>query len=223
MIATQPSATATAGVVFAQQPVIYIEDTYNNVRSNDTLTVTATRSAGAGTLLGTTNMAAVGGVATYTDLAHGWATNITIQFTSGALTAATSSDCAVSPGSLQPVAGAGAGPDQRAGHHDRHGRHGHRADRRDGLCGESAGGGRRVNLLTNVTDTVGITSSDATAVLPANAALVNGTNSFSVTLKDAGSQTVTATDLTTGSQTGTSSAITVNAARVCQTAVADAG
>ena len=54
------------------------------------------------------------------------------------------------------------------------------------------------NLITNVTDTVGITSSDATAVLPANAALVNGTNSFSVTLKDAGSQTVTASDITDG-------------------------
>ena len=68
--------------------------TYNNVRSNDTLVVTATRSAGAGTLLGTTNVAAVGGVATFTNLAHPVATNITIQFTSGALTAATSSsDC----------------------------------------------------------------------------------------------------------------------------------
>ena len=31
VIATQPSATATAGVPFAQQPVIYIEDTYNNI------------------------------------------------------------------------------------------------------------------------------------------------------------------------------------------------
>ena len=47
-----------------------------------------------------------------------------------------------------------------------------------------------------MTDTVGITSSDATAALPANAALVNGTNSFSVTLKDAGNWTVTASDLT---------------------------
>ena len=68
------------------------------------------------------------------------------------------------------------------------------------------------NLITNVTDTVAITSSDATAVLPASAALINGTNSFTVTLNDAGSRTVTATDSTTGSQTGTSSAITVNGA-----------
>ena len=68
------------------------------------------------------------------------------------------------------------------------------------------------NPVSTVTDTVGITSSDATAMLPANAALINGTNSFSVTLKDAGSQTVTANDLTDGTTTGTSSAVTVNAA-----------
>src|SRR4029077_3566934 len=41
VIATQPSATANAGTPFAQQPVIFIEDQFNNIRSNDTLTVTA--------------------------------------------------------------------------------------------------------------------------------------------------------------------------------------
>ena len=66
------------------------------------------------------------------------------------------------------------------------------------------------NLLNTVTDLVGITSSDATAILPANAALINGTNSFTVTLKDAGTQTVTASDITDGHTTGTSSAVTVN-------------
>ena len=85
VIATQPSATATATVPFAQQPVIFIEDQFNNIRSNDTLVVTATRSAGAGTLLGATNMTAVGGVVAYSNLAHGLATNITLAFTSGAL------------------------------------------------------------------------------------------------------------------------------------------
>jgi hypothetical protein len=99
VIATPPSSTATAGVPFTQQPVIYIEDTYNNIRSNDNaVVVTATRSAGAGILQGTTNVTAVGGVVTYTDLAHGWATNITIQFTSMGLTSATSGTIAVNPG-----------------------------------------------------------------------------------------------------------------------------
>ena len=61
------------------------------------------------------------------------------------------------------------------------------------------------NPINTVTDTADITSSDATAMLPADAALVNGTNSFSVTLKDAGSQTVTATDVTDGSKTAATS------------------
>src|SRR5439155_2794390 len=57
------------------------------------------------------------------------------------------------------------------------------------------------NSITNITDTVGITSSDLNAVLPANAPLVAGSRSFSVTLKSAGSRTVTATDLSDGSKT----------------------
>src|SRR6185295_18787105 len=66
--------------------------------------------------------------------------------------------------------------------------------------------------LVSSTDTAGITSSDANASLPANAALVAGTKTFSVTLKTAGSRTVTATDSTDGGKTAnTSPSITVNA------------
>src|SRR4029079_19189089 len=66
--------------------------------------------------------------------------------------------------------------------------------------------------LVSATDTAGITSSDANASLPANAALVAGTKTFSVTLRTAGSRTVTATDITDGSKTAnTSPSITVNA------------
>src|SRR5207248_4752091 len=69
------------------------------------------------------------------------------------------------------------------------------------------------NLVTNITDTAGITSSDANAILPANAALSAGTQSFSVTFKTAGSQTVTSSDVSDGSKTAnTTPAITVNAA-----------
>src|SRR2546430_505374 len=67
--------------------------------------------------------------------------------------------------------------------------------------------------LVSSTHTVGITSSDANAALPANAALVAGTRNFSVTLKTAGSWTVTATDITDGTKTAnTSPAIAINAA-----------
>ena len=211
VIATQPSSTATAGVAFAQQPVIWIEDTYTNLRTSDTLTVTATRNAGAGSLLGTTNIAAVGGVATYIDLAHTLPTNITIKFTSGSLTAATSSVVTVSAGPLSQLLVLLPGETYAPG----------AVTGKSGTpTAQTAGTPFTVkviavdlgfNTVTTVADTVAITSSDATAVLPANAALINGTNSFSVTLKDASSQTVTATDITTGSQTGTSSSVTVNA------------
>src|SRR5205085_668055 len=68
------------------------------------------------------------------------------------------------------------------------------------------------NVVTSVTDTVGITTTDANAGLPANTALVAGTRTLSVTNKTVGSWTVTATDITDGTKTAnTSPAIQVNA------------
>src|SRR5207247_5561373 len=56
-IATQPSATATAGAAFAQQPAVRIEDAFGNLISSDNSTVvTATRSAGTATLQGTASL-----------------------------------------------------------------------------------------------------------------------------------------------------------------------
>jgi hypothetical protein len=51
------------------------------------------------------------------------------------------------------------------------------------------------------TDTITITSSDTTATLPADAALVGGTATFSVTFNTAGTFTVTATDVTDATKT----------------------
>jgi hypothetical protein len=59
------------------------------------------------------------------------------------------------------------------------------------------------------------TSSDLQAALPANYTFTStdaGVHTFSVTLKTAGSQSITATDTTTSSITGTQSGITINAA-----------
>ena len=68
-IATQPSPTATAGVAFATQPVVYIEDQYGNLETSDNTTqVTAALHSGSGPLLGTTTVTASGGIATFTDL-----------------------------------------------------------------------------------------------------------------------------------------------------------
>jgi hypothetical protein len=57
--------------------------------------------------------------------------------------------------------------------------------------------------------TVHLTSSDGSAVLPADATLTNGVGIFSVTLTTAGNQTITATDTVTPSITGTSPSIAV--------------
>src|SRR6185369_11410306 len=68
------------------------------------------------------------------------------------------------------------------------------------------------NFIANVTDTVDITSSDANATLPPDAALVGGTQNLSITLRTAGTRTITASDVTDGSKTAsTSSSISVGA------------
>ena len=81
------------------------------------------------------------------------------------------------------------------------------------------------NLVNAATDVVGITSTDASATLPANAALLNGTGSFNVTLKTAGSTTtVMASDITDGTKTAdTSPSITVSAGTLHHFAIATIG
>jgi len=67
---------------------------------------------------------------------------------------------------------------------------------------------------TGYTGTVQISSSDAQAVLPAAASLTNGTGTFTVTLKTAGTQSITATD--SNNVTGAESGITVQPAAASQ-------
>lgn len=63
---------------------------------------------------------------------------------------------------------------------------------------------------TGYSGTVHLTSSDPQAVLPADSALTNGTKDFSVTLENAGGQTITATDTATAAITGSSNSIEVS-------------
>ena len=62
---------------------------------------------------------------------------------------------------------------------------------------------------TTYAGTVHFTSSDGQAVLPVNSTLVNGTKTFSVTLKTSGNMTVTATDTVTASINGTTGTVAV--------------
>src|SRR5439155_15712801 len=102
-VQSQPSTTATAGVVFARQPVVRVEDRFGNLRSagngtpDNSTAVTAARSGGSGLLQGTLTARAVDGLASFTNLLHNVATNITINFTSASLSNALSSSILVSP------------------------------------------------------------------------------------------------------------------------------
>jgi len=102
VIQTQPSSTATAGVAFAQQPVLQVLDQFGTLRStangvSDSTVVTAARNAGSGTLQGTLTATAINGVATFGNLSHNVATNITVAFTSPGATSTNSSTISVSP------------------------------------------------------------------------------------------------------------------------------
>src|SRR5215472_6589757 len=57
-------------------------------------------------------------------------------------------------------------------------------------------------MTTNYAGTAHFTSTDSQAVLPTNATLTKGMGTFSVTLKTAGPQTITATDTATATITG---------------------
>jgi uncharacterized repeat protein (TIGR01451 family) len=75
------------------------------------------------------------------------------------------------------------------------------------------------NTATGYNGTVQFTSSDATAVLPANSTLTNGTGTLAATLKTTGPQTITATDTVTASIAGSTGAITVSAGAATHFAV----
>ena len=72
--------------------------------------------------------------------------------------------------------------------------------------------------FTGYMGTVHFTSSDGSALLPVNSTLTNGVGTFSVTLKTAGSQTITATDTAKSSLTGTAT-VTINPAAPSKLAI----
>ena len=99
VIQTQPSATATAGQAFTTQPVVEETDQYGNVETSRQHHGGHGRacSSGTGPLQGTTTATVSGGIATFTNLADNTAETITLKFTGGSLTPATSRTIVVSP------------------------------------------------------------------------------------------------------------------------------
>ncbi len=75
------------------------------------------------------------------------------------------------------------------------------------------------NTATGYAGSVHFTSTDGSAVLPANSTLTNGSGAFAATLKTAGNQTITAADTVTSSITGASATIAVNAGAVTRLSI----
>src|SRR5205814_792389 len=155
---------------------------------------------------------AVNGVVTFANLSHNVANTITLNFTASGLTTATSDNIVVSPAAFAKlqllVPGETAAPATASG-------------KTGTPTASTAATAFNItvnavdnfwNVVNSITDTVDIASTDANATLPADAALVSGTRTLSVTFKTAGTRTFTATDITDGSKTAnTSPSITANA------------
>lgn len=93
VIHTQPGSTAVAGQLFSPQPVVYEEDQYGNLETNDNTTKVIASLHNSSTALQTVTV--VGGVATFTSLSYTKVGSISLDFTSGTLTKATSNPISV--------------------------------------------------------------------------------------------------------------------------------
>ncbi|MBI2796515.1 MAG: Ig-like domain-containing protein [Gemmatimonadetes bacterium] len=100
VVVTTDPAGASSGSNFTTQPVVRIVDGNGNTVTSSTATVVASIASGSGAVLGgTTSVAAVGGVATFSNLKlTGASGSFTIGFASAPLTAATSGTIVLGPG-----------------------------------------------------------------------------------------------------------------------------
>ncbi len=102
---TQPSSAATAGVAFAPQPAIRVEDQHGNLRTTDnTTSVSAARDGGGSPAIqGTLSATASAGIATFLNLSHNKAETISLAFSSSGLTGTTSNNVVVSAANASTV------------------------------------------------------------------------------------------------------------------------
>src|SRR5262249_23805496 len=192
---TQPSATATAGIPFAQQPVIRVEDAGGNLVTTDNgRVITVARGMGTATLQGTLTATTVNGLATFANLSYNLAETITLNFTATSLTNVTSGNLVVSTGPFSKlqllVPGEVAAP-------------GTVSAKTGTASGQTVAGSFPVtinavdsqwNLVNTVSDTVGLSSTDTTATLPPATALAAGTTNLTFSFNASGNFTMTAAD-----------------------------
>lgn len=97
VVATEPSASVISGETLAVQPVIHVLDAYGNLTAS-TLSVTADLGSGSASVSGTTTVAAMNGVAVFTDLAlSGSGSDVTLRFSADSLPPAISRTVSLNP------------------------------------------------------------------------------------------------------------------------------
>jgi hypothetical protein len=227
LIHTQPSFTAAVGIPFAQQPVIEIVDQFGNRLSaangnaDDSTVVTATHDGRM--LQGATSVMASDGLATFTDLKYMNGETITVDFTATGLVGTTSGSIAVSGAPFMGlqllVPGETAAPGTPTG-------------KTGTPMAQTANDPFTItvnavdanwNVVNTSANLVCLTSTDGTAMLPPDAPLVAGTNSFSFTFGTDGSYAITALDANSAAvASDTSPAITVKPSPVTAATGGDA-
>ncbi|HEV8409858.1 MAG TPA: invasin domain 3-containing protein, partial [Gemmatimonadaceae bacterium] len=102
---TTSAAGAASGLAFTTQPVVALQDGSGNTATSNTSNVTMTVSSGA-TVIGTSTVAAVGGVATFSTVGlTGPAASYTLTFASTGLTSTTQSITLTTPGLVASAQG----------------------------------------------------------------------------------------------------------------------
>jgi uncharacterized repeat protein (TIGR01451 family) len=199
----QPSNTV-AGVAVSPAMTVQILDAFDNLTSSTAdVTLAIDTNPGGGTLLGTPTVAAVAGVATFSDISiDKVGTDYTLVASSDSLTGSTSSTFNITPAAATHFAVSAPA---------------------NAVAGTSFNFTVTAldafeNTATGYSGTVHFTSSDAPATLPADGTLTSGVGTFAATLKTAGNQTLTATDTVTASITGTSGNVLVVAGEANQLA-----
>ncbi len=114
VIQQQPSSSASAGVAFATQPVIYIEDDFNNL-VNTNVTVVASVTGG-GSLQGGDTIITSNGVATFSTLSYSNLGPITIDFNVSGVPTVTSTTVTIIPGAADHLIFTQGPTSERAGH-----------------------------------------------------------------------------------------------------------
>jgi hypothetical protein len=209
---TQPAASNTAGVVFATQPVITVQDSIGNTVTASNVSVSLSITSGTGTpgavLSGNTTVAAGNGVAAFSGLSIDKpGSGYTLTATSSGITGSASVSLTVVLGPSSKLNISGYASPSIAG-----------VGSNFIVTAQDFGG----NTVVGYSGTVHFTSSDAQANLPVNYTFVagdHGTHIFTATFDTAGNQSVTATDTVTAAITGTQSGITINPSTPTQTSV----